>query len=274
VAVASHTEKARMRKDDPHADDKRMELTEHLGELRSRIMRIILYAVIGTIVSYYKFKPIFNFLNEPFLRGLKNSPVKVVWAFTDVMTAFFVVLQISVVAGIILTAPLIILEIYGFIAPALTRQEKRPLLYVAPLSVVLFAGGVALAYWVAPLAVSWFIDYVALFGPNTVLNQDPQKWVLFMLKMMGIFGAVFQLPIMLMFLAWIGILRSAGMKRTWRHAIVAISVLGLIVTPTNDWFTMLAMIIPVILLYLGSIFLVQLIERKRERDQRKRFGDD
>jgi Sec-independent protein secretion pathway component TatC len=170
-------------------------------------------------------------------------------------------------------APLIILEVYGFIAPALTRQEKRPLLYVAPMSIVLFAGGVTLAYWVAPLAVNWFVDYIRLFGPSAVLNQDPQKWVLFMLKMMGIFGAVFQLPVLLMFLAWIGLLKSAGMKRTWRHAIVGISVVGLVVTPTNDWFTMLAMIIPVIILYIGSIWLVQLIERKRERELRKRFGD-
>jgi sec-independent protein translocase protein TatC len=236
-------------------------------------MRIIVYALAGAIISYYKFEAVFHFLNAPFLRGLKHTTVKVVPAFVDVMTAFFVVLQISFVAGLIIMAPLIILEVYGFIAPALTRQEKRPLLYVAPMSIVLFAAGVALAYWVAPLAVNWFVDYIRLFGPTAVLNQDPQKWVLFMLKMMGIFGAVFQLPVLLMFLAWIGLLKSAGMKRTWRHAIVGISVVGLVVTPTNDWFTMLAMIIPVIILYIGSIWLVQLIERKRERELRKRFGD-
>lgn len=247
-----------------------MELTEHLAELRSRIFRIIFYAFAGAIACYYKFEAIYGFLSRPLINGIRNHNIKWQIAVPDFMTAFFVVLQISIVAGIIAVAPLIIIEVYGFIAPALTRQEKRPLLYVAPMSIVLFAAGVFLAYWVAPLAINWFVDYIRLF-PNAILNQDPQTYVLFMLKMMGIFGAVFQLPIMLMFLAWIGLLRSAGMKKTWRHAIVAISVVGLVVTPSNDWFTMLVMIIPVILLYLGSIWLVQLIERKRERDLRKRF---
>jgi sec-independent protein translocase protein TatC len=262
-----------MIRDDRPSDDKRMELTEHLAELRSRIVRIIFYLVIGASVAYYKFQAIYGFLQRPLVDGMKGRNIKWVIAVPDFTTAFFVVVQISLVAGAILVAPLIILEVYGFIAPALTRQEKRPLLYVAPMSVVLFAAGVGLAYLVAPLAVNWFVDYIRLFGPNAVLNQDPQKYVLFMLKMMAVFGAVFQLPVMLMFLAWIGLLKSAGMKRTWRHAIVGISVIGLVVTPTNDWFTMMAMIIPVIFLYLGSIWLVQLIERKRDRDMRKRFGD-
>ena len=83
--------------------------------------------------------------------------------------------------------------------------------------------------------------------------------------MMAVFGLVFQLPVFLSFLAWVGILKSSGMKKTWRHAIVGISVVGLVITPSNDLFTMAIMIVPVILLYLGSIWLVQLIERKRAR---------
>lgn len=274
-------------------DDKRMELTEHLGELRSRIMRCILYIATGSTISYYIFKPLYHFLFRPMEEAMHSHAADITlqqqlsqahftpeqvklltkllggatgpkWqiAFTNFADAFFVVLKICIVAGIIMSLPLILMEVYGFIAPALTRQEKKPLRYVAPLSIILFAAGVVLAYWVSSLAIGWFGEYIDLF-PRSVLIQDPQKYVMFMLKMMGIFGLVFQLPIALMFLAWVGILRSAAMKRTWRHAIVVISIVGLVVTPSNDVFTMMVMIVPVILLYIGSIWLVQFVEKKR-----------
>lgn len=244
-------------------DDKRMELTEHLGELRSRIMRCILYLVAGSTVAYFFFKPIYNFLFAPMRRALTGH---VEWkiVFTHFTGPFFVVLKISLVAGLIITLPLVIMELYGFIAPALTREEKRPLRYVVPMSLSLFSSGVVLGYWVSTFAIGWFTSYVNWF-PNAVLYQEPDTYVMFMLKMMGIFGLVFQLPVLLMFLAWVGILRSEGMKKSWRTAVVGISVVGLFVTPSNDVFTMLVMIIPVIVLYLSSIWLVQFIERKREK---------
>jgi sec-independent protein translocase protein TatC len=133
-----------------------------------------------------------------------------------------------------------------------------------PFSIVLFAGGVVLAYWAAPFAIQWFCGYIKVLG-GTTLNQDPQHFVIFMVKLLAAFGAVFQLPIVLMFLAWVGILTADGMKRSWRHAVVGISFVGLMVTPSNDPFTMLMMIIPVIILYLGSISLVAIVERNRNK---------
>lgn len=268
-----------------------MELTEHLGELRSRIMRCAIYiATMGT-AAYYLFKPMYEFLSAPMKRALEahnQGPVDiskwlnvgftksqaelivrelrpatewkfVIYHFSD---AFFIVFKMCIVAGVIFSLPLIMMELYGFIAPALTREEKKPLRYVVPFSILLFFAGVVLAYWVSRFAIEWFVGYVPLFN-NSMLLQDPQPYIMFMMKMMGIFGLVFQLPVALMFLAWVGILKSAAMKKTWRHAIVGISVVGLIITPSNDIFTMLVMIIPVMGLYLGSIWLVALIEKKR-----------
>ncbi len=261
MAIASTTTNQRMADDEKRDDEKRLELTEHLGELRSRILRSLLYVTLGGVVSYYLFSPIYKFLFRPMtaaLHGHKDWRI----VFTHIPDAFFVVLEISIVSGFIMAAPLVIMEAWGFIGPALTREEKKPVRYLAPLSALLFVAGVALAYWVAKYAFGWFLGYVDLF-PNAVLYQDPKAYVIFMLKMMGIFGLVFQLPVALAFLAWIGILRSAVMKRSWRHAVMGISVVGLIVTPSNDFFTMAVMIIPVIFLYLASIWLVQFIERKR-----------
>ena len=226
-------------------------------------MRCFLYMAVGGIICYYRFKPIYAFLFHPMERAMVgHGEWKIV--FTNFTQAFMVELQVSFVAGIIVTAPLLTMEAWGFLGPALTREEKKPLRFIAPLSVVLFAAGVALAYWVSQYAIRWFVSFVPDF-PNGVLYQEPKAYVLFMLKMMGIFGAVFQLPVVLAFLAWIGILKSANMKKTWRHAILGISVVGLIITPSNDMFSMAVMIVPVILLYLGSIWLVQFIERRRAR---------
>lgn len=245
------------------SDEKKMELTEHLGELRARIMRIALYLALSGTICYYFFKPIYAFLFQPMQRAMQgHGEWKIV--FTHFPEAFFAVLKLSAVAGLVLVLPFVTLEIYGFVAPALTKEEKKPLRVAVPMSVVLFALGVSLAYWTAQFAIKWFVSYVDLF-PNGVLYQDPEKYIMFMLKMMAIFGAVFQLPVLLMFLAWVGLLRSAGMKKSWRTAVVGISVVGLFVTPSNDVFTMLVMIIPVIFLYLGSIWLVQIVERKRDK---------
>ena len=247
-------------------DEKRLELTEHLAELRSRIMRSILYVGIGGILAYFRFKQLYAFMFAPMQRALTGHPD---WRimFTHFTQPFMVVLKISIVAGFILSAPLVTMEVWGFIGPALTRDEKKPLRMLAPLSIVLFVAGVALAYWVAQFAIGWFVSFVPLF-PNAVLYQEPEGYVMFVLKMMGIFGAVFQLPVLLAFLAWVGILKADMMKRTWRHAVIGISVIGLIITPSNDLFSMAMMIIPVILLYLGSIWLVRFIEKKRAKPAR------
>lgn len=257
--MAVDTRPKRQRKE--KNEEKRMELTEHLGELRARIIRIFLWLVIGTIVSYIYFKPIYALLFRPMQVALRAHPDwKII--FTQFTQPFFVVLQISAIAGLIMVFPLITMELWGFVGPALTKEEKRPLRYIAPFSVCLFAAGVLLAYWVAQFAIGWFIGFVDLF-PNAVLYQDPKAYVIFMLKLMGAFGVTFQLPVVLMFFAWVGLLRSQTMKRSWRTAVVGIAILGLLVTPSNDVFTMLMMIVPVTILYLGSIFLVQIVERKR-----------
>lgn len=248
----------------PEDEDKRMELSEHLAELRTRIIRSILYVIAGSIVAAFYVRPIYRFFYQPMATALKGGHIEFKIAFGHFTEPFFVVLQICIVSGLILTSPLVILELWGFIRPALTREERRPLRWIVPMSVALFIAGVSLAYWVSRYAMRWFISYVDFF-PTAVLYQGPKTYVVFVLKIMAIFGVVFQMPLVLMFLAWAGLLKSESMKRSWRHAIVGISFLGLMVTPSNDAFTMLMLITPVFCLYLGSIWLVRLVERARER---------
>ncbi|HSV72167.1 MAG TPA: twin-arginine translocase subunit TatC [Chthonomonadales bacterium] len=245
-------------------DEKRMELTEHLSELRSRIIRSILYVIAAAIGCYFLFEPLYGTLFGPMAYALHGSDARWGIMFQHFTEPFMLVVQISVVAGFIVAAPLLTAEMWAFIAPALTREERGPIRWVAPFSIVLFLCGVALGYSISRVAIDWFLGFLTLF-PSAALYQNPKVYAVFMLKLMAVFGVLFQLPVVLMFLAWAGIVTSGGMKRYWRHAMVAIAFVGLLVTPSPDPISMLLMITPVMALYLASIGLVRRIEVRRAR---------
>lgn len=258
TAIAEKPQKAK-----PAYDEKRMELTEHLAELRSRIIRSIVYWVVGGTITYFLFTPLYELLFLPFQQAAQGrEDVKII--FNNFMNPFMVVLQVSIVGGLIAALPAISLEMWGFLAPALTPDERRPIKIIAPAAIVLFLGGIALSFFVSKSAIRWLLGFLDFF-PGAVLYQDPRTYVLFMVKIMAVFGLMFQLPVVLAFLAHVGIVKSKVMKQYWRHAIVGIAFIGMLVTPTNDASTMLLMVVPVFILYLFSIWIVQIVERKREK---------
>ena len=186
---------------------------------------------------------------------------KVKFLFPDLWAAFFLRLQLSTVGGLILAVPCVVLELWGFIAPALTPTEKRAVRFVAPLSVVLFFLGVTCAYEVLPMATRWFLSYLKDF-PDAVLFQNPLSYVVFVGKLLLVFGVMFELPVVLMFLGKIGILTSAIMIKYWRQCAVGLFTAAMVVAPSNDPGTMLALAIPLTLLFFGSIWLVRMVEPK------------
>lgn len=254
--------KLRLDSMDESPEEKKAELTEHLAELRTRIIRACLYAAVGMVVMYFFSKPIYGFLSAPiegYIQKLKGSGFR----FNSFTEPFFLKLQISMVGGLILAAPLIILELWGFVAPALTPGEKRAAHLVAPLSVVLFLLGAGCAYLILPMAVRWFLGYMTDF-PNPVLLQNPLQYVVFVVKMLLVFGLIFQLPVVLMFFGRIGLITSSLMVTYWRQIAVGLFTVAMIVAPSNDPGTMLALAIPLTLLFFGSIWLVKLVEPKNK----------
>jgi sec-independent protein translocase protein TatC len=121
---------------------------------------------------------------------------------------------------------------------------------------------VTCAYLILPSAFSWFAGFI---GEGAVLNQSPVKYITFVVKMLLAFGVVFQLPVVLMFLAWVGIVTSDMLKQNWRSAVVMTSIVAAVATPSNDAFTMVMMAIPLAILYFASIWLVKIVERMRAR---------
>lgn len=255
--------------DDP--DGRKAELTEHLAELRTRIIRSCLYVAVGMIVMYLFAKPVQAWLSRPIIEAIHRLgsqhnaaglPVGA-FAYKNFWEPFFLALQISMVGGLVVAAPFVLLELWGFIAPALTPTERRAVYFVAPMSVVLFLLGVSCAYLVLPMATHWFLGFLP---PGAVLLQNPLEYVVFVVKMLLVFGLLFELPVVLMFFGKIGLLSSAFMIRYWRHIAVGLFTTAMVVAPSNDPGTMLALAIPLTILFFASIGLVKLVEPKRSAD--------
>jgi len=239
--------------------EREMELWEHLAELRGRIFRSLLYVAVGMVICWLFYYDLRSFLEAP-LRQVLGKDLQ--FLYTNVTQPFMVRMQISLVAGLILALPLITLEMWGFVAPGLTPEEKKGFHVVVPLSILFFLMGVTTAYVILPNAFRWFVSFLEA---GEKLEQNPLQYIVFVVKMMLAFGIVFQLPVVLMFLAWIGLVTSQMLKENWRTALVLTSVLGAVATPSQDAFSMVLMALPLAGLYFASIWLVGMVERMRSR---------
>ena len=245
-------------------DEKRAELMEHLAELRTRLVRSVLYVVVGAVAAWISYdRLLFPLLTRPMMPILRKLDSK--FLLTNFPEGFMIQMQICLVAGLILTLPLVTWEIWGFVAPGLTANEKKPFRWIAPLSIVLFLLGVVLCYFILPAAFSWFALYVP---KNAELRPSVQQSILFTVKMLFAFGVAFELPVVLMLLGKVGIINSRMLRANWRICVVMVSVVAAVATPSNDAFTMLCMAIPLAVLFLFSIFLVWRVEEERRNPWR------
>lgn len=245
---------------DEREDFKEMELWEHLQELRSRLIRAALYVMLGLVVAWQVEPLLEKLFFAPILPMMEERGWKFVYrTFTQ---GFMVRLQVSLIAGLVLALPLVTLEIWGFVAPGLTRSERKACYIVFPVSILFFFMGVICGYMLMSVTVGYFAQYI----PKEVdLLQDPVMYLTFMVKMVVAFGVCFQLPVILMFLAWVELVTSDQLKQHWRLAVVGCFGVAAIATPGGDPMTMCIMAAPLAVLYLASIGLVGFIERVRAK---------
>lgn len=244
-----------------HNPEAQMELVEHLSELRSRILRSIVYVLVGMVLTYNLFDQIFVLLSYPLAPILHKVSGHLVY--NSIQDAFLLRMQVCLVSGLAAAIPFVILELWGFVAPALTPEERKPVRYLAPFSVLLFIAGIVTAYAALPTAYGWMASYVPDVR-DTALFQNVQQYLLLTVKLLLAFGIAFQLPIILLFLARVGLITADLMQKYWRHATVGIATAAAILTPSNDPLTMLMMAIPMAGLYLLSIGLVRAFEPRSD----------
>ena len=241
--------------------DGQMELMEHLGELRTRIFRSVLYVAAGMVLTYNLFPYLYELLYfplRPVFQGIGGDIMV-----KNIADGFLLRMQVCFVSGLAVAIPLVILELWGFIAPALTPEERKPVKYLAPFSVLLFVAGLGTGYASLPTAFGWMASYIKDI-PSARLMQDAQQYIVLTVKIMLAFGISFQLPMVLLFLARVGIITASLMTTYWRHATVAVFTIAAVLTPSNDPLTMLMMAVPMAGLYLLSIGLVRAFEPKAD----------
>jgi sec-independent protein translocase protein TatC len=248
-------------------EEYRLTLVEHLEELRDRIIRSLYALSIGWLVGWFAFKPVYGYLtgiiNAAIVAAMpKGHPY--IEQFAHATDAFFLKFKLSFLIGVIIAFPIIVLQLWGFVAPALKPNEQKPFKKLAPASALMFVMGVAFAWFITPSALRWFVSYVGEF-PGTALFQEAGAMVFFVLKLLLAFGVAFQLPLIVYGMGLAGILEAETLLKYWRQSAVAIFVVAMVVTPSQDPATMLAMAIPLCLLFMISVYAVKLMQRKRRK---------
>ncbi len=230
------------------AADRPMTIIEHLEELRRRLLITIAALLVATAISWFFADQLLTFFIRPVGRVI----------FVGVTEAFFVRLKLALLAGVFLSLPVVLYQIWAFVGVGLTPPERRYALWLLPPALVLFVGGAIFALVaIIPIGVRFLLSYQVPGVLEPMISVG--AYVSFLTAFMLAFGAVFELPIVLVFLAKLGLVTSAQLAAGRRYAIVAIVALAAVLTPGGDVFSQLLMAVPTYLLYEASIWIARLV---------------
>jgi sec-independent protein translocase protein TatC len=234
-------------------EETRMGLLEHLAELRTRLLWIVGGLLIGTVISFIFVERILIFITSPVGKDL------IAIGPTDTISIFF---RVGFVCGAILSMPVIVYQIVAFIVPGLYPHEKRTLLMLLPAIMLLFFIGAAFAYFIMlPVAVGFLQNFL-----GTVISQEwtIDRYINLVTRIVFWIGVFFEMPLIIAFLARIGLVTGPKLLGYWRHAIVANSIIAAIITPTVDPVNMTIVMAPLIVLYFIGVGLAYILYRPRE----------
>jgi len=238
--------------------DTPMPLTAHLSELRSRLIWCMVALAVGFIVCYGLSDKIVAALQSPVV--LVGQPIKVPLQIIAPAEAFVTYIKVGLIAGLFLVLPFVLYQLWKFVAPGLLEHEKK---YTVPFlvgSAMLFYSGGVIFYLVLP----FIIHFLLSFAKGDIKAQlSVGYYVTFCVRLMIAFGLAFQLPMVVIFLTQLGLVSSRLLVRYFRHAIVLIFVVAAVLTPTTDPLSLLALVLPMLLLYGLSILAAKGVELRR-----------
>ena len=265
-------------------DDSSAPLMEHLKELRDRILISLAAFVVGILIAFAIWNPIFNFLTSPICDALEGRGQECQLVLIKLQEGFFVAFRISVMGGFILAFPVIAWQLWRFVAPGLYKSEKGAFLPFLLASPLMFTLGATFAFYVVlPIAFNFFLGFQQMMvtdpnaGPDLVTVDPGTAGILFQGSMeqylslttnfILAFGLCFQLPVLLTLMGKAGLISAQGLIGMRRYAIVLILILAAVVTPP-DMMSQLILFAAIYPLYEISIFLIRRIEKRREADLR------
>ena len=265
-------------------DDSSAPLMEHLKELRDRILISLAAFVVGILIAFAVWNPIFNFLTSPICDALEGRGQECQLVLIKLQEGFFVAFRISVMGGFILAFPIIAWQLWRFVAPGLYKSEKGAFLPFLLASPLMFTLGATFAFYVVlPIAFNFFLGFQQMMvtdpeaGPDLVTVDPGTAGILFQGSMeqylslttnfILAFGLCFQLPVLLTLMGKAGLISAKGLIGMRRYAIVLILILAAVVTPP-DMMSQLILFAAIYPLYEISIYLIRRIEKRREADLR------
>ena len=245
--------------DDSTLDDSgKMSFLEHLDELRRRLIWAIAAVGVGFAVACFFLEPIFRFVMEPMQALLKEGETL---TYIDPTEAFSLYIKLAVIAGLLAASPIVMTQVWLFIAPGLYANEKRFAVPFVLLSSICFIGGAAFAHAVV-FPLSW--QFLASFSNDVIIFQPRVEPAFSLyLKMVIAFGLVFQMPPIVLFLARMGLVTHRFLLRNFKYAVLIIFIAAAILTPDASPVTQTAMAGPMIVLYLISVGLAWLFGKRR-----------
>lgn len=248
-------------------DEGRMTLVEHLRELRNRLFAAVVAILVAVVVLNINpiYDTLFNLLREPFETGLANArpDIDAKLVFDDVGGPLMLRLKITLVAGLVISCPFWLYQLWAFVVPGLHRKERKWSMLFVGIAAPLFIGGVLLGYFAMPKGVAVLFD----FTPAEVSNYiNLATYLGFILRLLLVFGVAFLIPVVVILLNMVGVL-SAKRIGKWRSGIVfGIFVFAAVATPSVDPITMLLLAIPMCALFLSSEVVARLLERRKRRN--------
>lgn len=256
--------------DDELTDTSHMTFLDHLEELRKRLIKISLSILLFMSVSFVFSNEIIRWLMYPpmLLPDIKPPIEMMRPVITQVQGLMMVKIQIGIIAGIFMSLPVILFQIWRFISPALRKKEKRYAIPTILSGVIFFLTGAAFAFLIViPITLNFLLSMGEIDKDLGIVVEnmiDLDSYLGFVSGFMLISGLTFELPVLTFFLSKIGILTASFMRKYWRHAVIAALVVSAIVTPTTDMITLFVVAFPMILLYEISIWVAKVVEKNRE----------
>lgn len=243
--------------ENPERDEREMHLTDHLEELRKRLIFAFIAIALFTVIAYFFSEDLFRLLMAPLLEVMPAASGLI---FTSLTEAFFTYLKIALLTGFFAASPVVIYQIWRFSAPGLYANEKR---YVFPFvffATIFFVGGAMFGYFVVfPFGFKFFMGFATDFiTPMPTVRE----YFSFSVRLLFAFGVVFELPVVTAFLALLGLIKAETLAKKRKYAVLGSFVVAAVLTPP-DVASQMMMAGPIIILYEMSIIVARICGRKR-----------
>ncbi|MFN2561241.1 MAG: twin-arginine translocase subunit TatC [Jatrophihabitans sp.] len=250
--------------------DGRMPVLDHLRELRRRLIIIVLLVAAGAVLGWYLYPHTLNVLRHPYcsvpekFRYTPSRSTNCVLIYHGALDGFITRLKVSVISGAVFTGPFWLYQVWAFITPGLRKNERKYTLIFVIASTILFAAGMALAYVVLSKGLRILLEQA---GNGTQAQLTVSDYISFVTLMLVVFGAAFELPLLVVMANVAGVLPARLLRRSRRIAIFLIFLFAAVATPSTDPFTMCAMALPMVVLFEVAIQIAIVHDRRKARRQ-------